>query len=432
MMSNFPKLKLASVANIKISNVDKKISTNETSVKLCNYTDVYYNWYIDNDLASNFMHASASQREIENFALQKNHVAITKDSETSLDIGTSAYIAEDLDNVLLGYHLALIEPDQKQLNGKFLNYYFHTDQLVSYFQNNTGGSGQRYSLSADTIRDIPLYIPPINEQNKIAETLGLLDTKITLNKKIDQKLDSLINMIYDYWFNQFDFPDENGKPYKSSGGAMKFSEDLQREIPNNWQTLNLEDIIAKSRTGLNPRKHFKLGIGNNYYVTIKNIDNRKIILDDKCDKIDDKALEIIQKRSDLQKGDILFTSIQPVGGTYLIQNKPINWNINESVFTIRGNYEKVTPEYLYILLSSDEMKAYSSNVSTGSIHKGIRHSDLKNFRFVYPCKTLIDQFTAAISPMLQRLSVIDEENRQLSELRDCILPILITGQVRVV
>ncbi len=212
---------------------------------------------------------------------------------------------------------------------------------------------------------------------------------------------------------------------------MTYSTELKREIPTGWQATKLDKIIARSGTGLNPRKNFKLGQGENYYVTIKNVENGRIILDDKCDKIDDHALKIIQKRSDLQIGDILFTSIQPVGVTYLIHEEPKNWNINESVFTIRPNYQKTTFEYLYMLLSSQEMKVYTTNSSAGSVHKGIRHAVLKDFNVTLAPKDIIDDFTEIINPILKKMYQNDQQSQKLAQLRDWLLPMLMNGQVKI-
>lgn len=269
------------------------------------------------------------------------------------------------------------------------------------------------------------------EQKKIANVLSSLDSKIELNNKINKELEAIAKTLYDYWFVQFDFPDEKGKPYKSSGGKMVYNKELKRDIPEGWETKKLDDIISKTGTGLNPRDNFKLGFGNNYYVTIKNIEQGKVILDDKCDKVDDEALKIINRRSDLQVGDILFTSIQPVGVTYLIQERPQNWNINESVFTIRPNYNLVSSDYLFMLLSSDFMKAYTNNVSAGSIHKGVRHTDLKSFKFAYSGNTIIDNFNKSINPMLKKMYINEQQNQELLKLRDWLLPMLMNGQVRV-
>lgn len=279
----------------------------------------------------------------------------------------------------------------------------------------------------------PLKVPDIhiNIQKKISSVLSALDNKIEVNNKINSDLEEMVKTIYDYWFVQFDFPNKDGKPYKTSGGEMVWDGELKREIPKGWEVKKLDAIISKSGTGLNPRDNFELGHGDNFYITIKNIKGGKIIFDDTCDRVDDEALKIINKRSDLQVGDILFTSIEPVGVTYFIHEKPKNWNINESVFTIRADYEKVTVEYLYMLLSGSEMKAFTRNASAGSIHKGIRHNVLKTFKFPYKNKEITEKFSKIVTPILKRVYELDNENQKLAELRDWLLPMLMNGQVKV-
>lgn len=287
-----------------------------------------------------------------------------------------------------------------------------------------------------------MFIPAIEDkttQISVRKVLESIDTKIELNNRINVELEAMAKTLYDYWFVQFDFPydfahgkpDANGKPYKSSGGRMVYNPILKREIPEEWNVVKLGDVITRSGTGLNPRDNFKLGEGNNYYITIKDIEQGKINFSDKSDRISDDSLRIIDKRSDLQQGDILFTSIQPVGITYLIREKPKHWNINESVFTLRADYSLVTSEYLFMLVSSDEIKIFTTNSSTGSVHKGIRHSVLKSFAFPYASLHLIREFTCLISPILEKQHVLQSESENLTKLRDWFLPMLMNGQVTV-
>jgi type I restriction enzyme S subunit len=182
------KYRLEEIADVKLSNVDKKTSLNEKQVKLCNYTDVYNNWNITKDMTDTFMIASCNENEFEKFSLKKGQVAITKDSETPDDIGNSAYIADDFQNVVLGYHLALITPFEEKLNGRYLNYLLHTKHLQTYFENNAGGSGQRCSLALDCIKSIPVQIPDIATQTQLASVLSSLDKKIALNRKLNDNL----------------------------------------------------------------------------------------------------------------------------------------------------------------------------------------------------------------------------------------------------
>ncbi len=315
---------------------------------------------------------------------------------------------------------------RSNFNIKYLYYYLNAID----FSGLVTGSAQP-KLTKESLDSIPLVIPDKPTQDRVADFLWSLDRKIKLNDQINSEIEAIAKLIYNYWFVQFDFPDESGKPYKSSGGKMVYNKVLKREIPNSWNDISLGNIIVKSGTGLNPRSNFKLGEGENYYITIKNIKNGKIIFDDKTDRISDKSLEIINKRSDLQIGDVLFTSIDPVGITYFIQEKPKNWNINESVFTLRADEKLLTPEFLFMLLSSKEMKVFTKQSSAGSIHKGIRHEVLKNFMLPYGGMPIILSFTKILRPLLKRQHMLNAENQKLNELKDWLLPMLMNGQVTV-
>ena len=182
------KYKLKDVAKVEISSVDKKTKENETSIKLCNFTDVYHNWAITADLVDKFMPASANAKEIEKFTIKKGQVAFTKDSETRDDIGIPTYIADNFDNVLLGYHCALITPDESKLNGKYLNALMHSSYIQKYFENSASGSGQRYTLSLETLESMPLLLPSLEKQKQIGDIFSAIDQKIALNRAINQNL----------------------------------------------------------------------------------------------------------------------------------------------------------------------------------------------------------------------------------------------------
>ena len=248
------KYKLADIAKIEISGVDKKTKDGEILVRLCNFVDVYYNWAVTKEKAKVFMTASAKQAEIDKCSIGKGMVAITKDSETRYDIGVATYIADDFEDVLLGYHCALITPNPAIVDGKYLNAFMHTRYIQKYFENNASGSGQRYTLSNDTISNIPVLLPSIEEQHTIGKLLADLDRKIELNKQINDNLEAMAKQLYDYWFVQFDFPNEEGKPYKSSGGAMVWNDKLKREIPKGWHCGTLLDI-AEYTNGLACQKY---------------------------------------------------------------------------------------------------------------------------------------------------------------------------------
>ena len=167
------------------------IKDGEEDIRLCNFVDVYYNWAITMARHDSFMLATARPNEISKFQLKKGQVALTKDSETRDDIGISTYIADDFNDVILGYHCALITPNKDILDGRYLNALMHTGYAKKYFAFNASGSGQRYALSAETLNSFPVPVIPLQKQKQIGEIFSALDKKIELNKQINQNLPTL-------------------------------------------------------------------------------------------------------------------------------------------------------------------------------------------------------------------------------------------------
>ena len=182
------KVKLSEVANVELSSIDKKIVQGERPVKLCNFTDVYYNWAITKSIVDKCMEGSVNESEFSKFALKKGQVAITKDSETRSDIGMSTYISEDFDDVVLAYHCALITPKEGKVNGKYLNALLNDSYGRKYFANQASGSGQRYTLSKEAIESIKLPLPSMEKQNAIGSFFSNIDRKIELNNRINDNL----------------------------------------------------------------------------------------------------------------------------------------------------------------------------------------------------------------------------------------------------
>jgi len=349
-------------------------------------------------------------------------------------VGAVKFSTDNFTPTDTAYYLSIKDKTKDDL--KFWYYYL---QLLGLDKLNTHSSVP--GLSREIAYFINVNPPNLSTQQKIAAVLTALDAKIELNARINAELESMAKTLYDYWFVQFAYPhpsspkwDGTSVPFgggAEGGGGLVWNEALKREIPLGWEVCQLSKITSRIGTGLNPRKNFVLGNGNNYYVTIKNIDYGKVVLDDRCDNVDDEALRIIDRRSDLQIGDILFTSIEPVGKTYLLQEKPVNWNINESVFTIRPNYEFVTSEYLYFLLSSDTIKVFTEKSSAGSTFKGIRIGVLNTFLSALPDEQTISKFSEITKPILKKIDSLQKESQTLTELRDWLLPMLMNGQIQI-
>ena len=134
------------------------------------------------------MSATAKPQEIERFTLSKGQVALTKDSEIRDDIGIATYIADNMDNVVLGYHCAVITPNSALVDSKYLNAYMHSNIVHKYFENNASGSGQRYTLSYDSLLNIPVLLPDLELQKEIGQIFSNIDRKIALNRQINDNL----------------------------------------------------------------------------------------------------------------------------------------------------------------------------------------------------------------------------------------------------
>ena len=277
---------------------------------------------------------------------------------------------------------------------------------------------------------IPL--PSMEYQKRIGDLYFDICEKEEHNNSICADLEAMAKLLYDYWFVQFDFPDENGKPYKSSGGKMVWNEELKREIPEGWEAGTFGDCIASINTGLNPRDNFKLNTGGTIrYLTVKNLTKEGTVDFSSCDCIDEEARAIVHRRSDIRIGDILFASIAPLGRCYVIKEDPKTWDINESVFSIRPNYKIATSNFLYMTFMSDSFVKKAEGSSTGSVFKGIRISELQDLKTIIPKKAVLDKFDDVVEKLFAAKSNAFNENMDLASLRDFLLPMLMNGQVKV-
>ena len=410
------KYKLGDIAKIEISGVDKKTIEGETPVRLCNFVDVYYNWAITKEKAKSFMAASAKQTEIDKCSIGKGMVAITKDSETRDDIGVATYIADDFEYVLLGYHCALITPNPAIVDGKYLNAFMHTRYIQKYFENNASGSGQRYTLSNDTIGNIPVLIPSIEEQRTIGKVLADIDCKIELNKLINDNLEAMAKQLYDYWFVQFDFPNEEGKPYKSSGGTMVWNEKLKRKIPQGWSNGILSDV-ANITMGQSPD-------GSSY-----NEDGEGIIFYQGSTDFGLRFPDIRQYTTSpsryANKGDILMSVRAPVGALNIANN---DCCIGRGLSALSSKIGSMT--HLYYLMNDFRLKFEGMN-SAGTTFGSITKNELFSLPVIIPTKSVFSEFEQVCEPIFYKQMIIGEEINALTKQRDELLPLLMNGQASV-
>ncbi|MDA3129617.1 restriction endonuclease subunit S [Aliibacillus thermotolerans] len=367
---------------------------------------------------------SVDDEKAEKYLLQPNDIVFAR---TGNSTGRSYfYDGSDGELVYAGF-LIKFSLDPSKVNPKFMRYYTLSNEYKGWVSSYISGS-TRGNINAKTYANMKISLPPRKQQDYLVKVLSSLDEKIKTNNQINEKLEEMAQALFKRWFVDFEFPNENGEPYKSSGGEMVESE--LGLIPKGWEIVSLKELTSKFTTGLNPRKNFVLGKGENFYVTIKNMSNQQILLDDNCDKIDDDAIKIINKRSDLKKGDLLFSGIGTIGRVYLIDETPKNWNISESIFTLRPS-DFISSELLYLILLSENLQGYAQQLASGSVQKGIRMRDLKAYKLTLPLGNLIDKFTKFIKPLISKQKNIEKENQILREIRDILLPKLMSGEIRV-
>ena len=418
-------VKLKKVADIKISSVDKKFKKDEKPVKLCNYVDVYKNTNIYSCLE--LMDATATQKEISGLRLRKNDVLITKDSETANDIGMSACVATDfMDNiVVLGYHVALIRP-KDGLDGKYLNYLLHCDFERKYMENNASGSGQRVSLSQATLDNIPVLLKDLSQQKLISDILFKFDQLVKINQVVIDLASLTIKQLYNYWFVQFDFPDENGRPYKSSGGKMVYNERLKQEVPEGWKVSDLANtnLATVIKPGID---NF---VGEKAYLATGNVNGNNI---------SDKAKSITyanrESRANMQPtcNSVWFAKMKD-SVKHIIATDNSSDLVNHCVFSTGFcglQASKTSLCYLAAYISQPQFEQAKNMLAHGATQKAISNSDLAGIAILEPDDITLQKFASIVYPILELIDNCRQQSKQLTSLRDWLLPMLMNGQVEI-
>ena len=364
--------------------------------------------------------------ESEEIMLQENDILISKDGT----LGKIGYVKNMDKKCSVASGIFVVRntiPDK--LDFDYLYHILKSHIFKDFIRRNKAEGSTINHLYQRDLVNFEIDLPSIEVQRKVANVLNLLDNKISNNNTTISELESMAKTIYDYWFLQYEFPNEEGKPYKSSGGKMVYNEQLKKAIPEGWSVKSIKECIVHINTGLNPRDNFVLGNGSIKYITVKNLTKEGIFNYAGCDVIDEKAKEIVHNRSDVDIGDILFASIAPLGRCFMVQEYPKEWDINESVFCIRPNQQIISTEYLYLYLTSDMFIKQAENSSTGSIFSGIRINTLESMNLLVPNEKIKEKFTHNIKSIFLKKYKIAKENEELTKLRDELLPLLMNGQV---
>lgn len=284
------------------------------------------------------------------------------------------------------------------------NYFFYCltnqpflDTLQRRAENRIGSFPQ---ITFDILAGYTFPIPPLDEQKRIAKVIFNIDRKIELNKAINDNLEAMAKQLYDYWFVQFDFPNEEGKPYKSSGGVMVWNEKLKREIPQGWDFCFLENLL----TIKNGRDHKHLADGI-YPVYGSGGEMRKA-----SEYLYDGESVLMPRKGSLN--NILY--------------------VNEAFWTVDTMFysemkQSNCAKYIYYTIKDIDFTRWDSGTGVPSMTS----STLYSIKLVKPQSEILKKFDEVISPLFEHMKQISEQNSVLTKQRDELLPLLMNGQATV-
>ena len=300
--------------------------------------------------------------------------------------------------------------------------YYLLSTMKPYFQK-IAGSTTTPILPKSVFEEIEIHLPDIKIQKDVVSILYALDRKIELNKQINDNLEAMAKQLYDYWFVQFDFPNEEGKPYNSSGGAMVWNEKLKREIPSCFEVVKMGNL-CNFRNGIN---YSKDEIGNNYQiVNVRNISSSRILLDGE----DFDVITIPTSKAEnyvLKPEDIIIARSGCPGSTRLLL-LPANTLFCGFIICC-SPYNSSMRNYLTYCLK--QLEGTNATTSGGSILQNVSQDTLKGLHIIVPEKQIIDKFNKTIELIFARMLNCLKESKTLTKQRDELLPLLMNGQATV-
>ena len=317
------------------------------------------------------------------------------------DVTQKALIGKAEAGYFCGTGCLLVRPGDA-IDSEFLTYHLSTPSNQDWIVKQAVGATMP-NLNTAILSRVPLNLPPRKElQKKIAAVLSALDAKIDCNSRINAELEAMAKTLYDYWFVQFDFPDANGKPYKSSGGKMVYNATLKREIPAGWKDGNLGNLIsleygkglkADIRTGSGYPvigSNGVVGYHSEYLVTGPGI--------------------VVGRKGTVGAITFVYDNFFPIDTTYYAEPK-----LEIGFF------------YLKQLLSSLGLKKMNSD----SAVPGLNREATLRINVALPPVDSLQDFERRIAAVFGKVNILEKENRQLAQLRDWLLPMLMNGQVTV-
>jgi type I restriction enzyme S subunit len=416
-----------------VSNVDKVPSDDELPVRLCNYTDVYYNDHITPDME--LMETTATAEEIRRFGLREGDVVITKDSEEWSDIAVPALVTKTSPDLVCGYHLAIVRSRKNVLSGDYLLRAFQSCAINQQFQVAASGV-TRYGLPKAAIGDAWIPIPTPAEQQAIAEFLNLeigridnlIGRKRGLIERLTEKRSALISRtvargLAPATARAAGFPEKSA--LKPSGL------DSLGDIPAHWNVLPFTKYVDEKADyrGKTPEKQPD-GV---FLVTAKNVRMGFIDYDSSQEFVAEEDYDEIMRRGLPKKGDILFTTEAPLGNVALVDREDIA--LAQRIIRFRMNPVHFDSKFTLFAMMSDHFQVQLKSLSTGSTAEGLKASKLPALRLVAPpireqaaIASYLDKETAKLDALVSKVEGAIE---RLQEYRTALITAAVTGKIDV-
>ena len=385
------------------------------------FSTVFNNYFLPEELPD-LMGTSLKEQEI--FSVKKDDVFITRTSETVDALAMSCVAIKDYPKATFSGFVKRLRPKTTGIvYSKYIAFFLRSKYFRKVLDCNTIMT-LRASFNEDMFSFLYLYLPNYEEQVRIGDLLYKMEMKIRTNNKINDNLEQQAKLIYDYWFTQFDFPDENGKPYCSSGGKMVWNEQLKRNIPENWAVVPLSTVF-NFKSGFPFSSDLYVTKGRYKLLTIKNVQDNGINLD-----VDNHINDIpsnVPGYCFLKANDILMSLTGNVGrigimyddGCLLNQRvalaKPVNEDLNS---------------FVYFLLKSDMIRKQYETIANGSSQKNLSPVEAENVLIAYN-EQVANHFASSANKYLKTIVSNLLENESLIHLRDWLLPILMNGQATI-
>ena len=316
-------------------------------------------------------------------------------------------------------NIVWLEHDESIILNKYLYYIY---QSINW---NVSKGSTILRLYNDDIRNTEVFIPDLLHQEKVADLLSLIDQKVTINRSINHNLEAMAKQLYDYWFVQFDFPDEHGRPYKRNGGKMVWNEKLKREVPALWEA-KLVDDVAEVFNGATPSTADELNYGGNIvWITPKDLSDQK------------HKFVYHGERNISQMGyDSCSTHLLPINTILMSSRAPIGLlSIAKTELCTNQGFKSFVPKedsmaaYLYYYLQIHIKQI--EQLGTGTTFKEVSREDVLKFSILKPSNETLDLWEEYVTKINDRQLELQKENENLTKLRDELMPLLMNGQVSV-